>query len=99
MNYNVFFHPLAEKELNSLNKSVKLIVLKQINKISQSPYLGEMLGNKAGLDLTGYRKIYADNKRIRIVYEIIEDDLIVYIIAIGKRDDMEVYKSAFKRIK
>jgi mRNA-degrading endonuclease RelE of RelBE toxin-antitoxin system len=43
-------------------------------------------------------KMYADDKRIRIVYRIWEGTLNVLIIAIGKRDDFEVYKDAEKRL-
>ena len=98
MNYNIIFHPEAKKELDSLDGSVKIKVLKQINKLKTNPILGYDLGNKAGIDLTGYRKLYADKKKIRIVYEIIEDEILVSIIAIGKREDLEVYKTALKRM-
>jgi mRNA interferase RelE/StbE len=56
------------------------------------------LGHKAGLDLTGYRKLYVDNKRIRILYKIISEEILVYIISIGERDKMEVYKKSIKRL-
>ena len=45
----------------------------------------EELGNKNGYDFTGYRKMYACKKQIRIVYSVINDLLLVPIIAIGKR--------------
>jgi hypothetical protein len=54
---------------------------------------------KANLNLTGYRKIYVDNKRVRIVYKIINNTIKVFVIAIGKRDDMEVYKKTAERLK
>ncbi len=37
-------------------------------------------------------------KRIRIVYTIVQNEIVVEIIAIGKRDEMEVYKSAAERL-
>jgi len=37
-------------------------------------------------------------KQLRIVYQIIDDKIIVEIIAIGKRDDMDVYKKASDRL-
>ncbi|MGZ8547881.1 MAG: type II toxin-antitoxin system RelE family toxin [Sulfuricurvum sp.] len=40
--------------------------------------------------------MYAEKKRIRIVYEVIEDEILIRIIAIGQRDDMAVYKTALK---
>ena len=54
------------------------------------------MGNKAGINLEGYFKLYADKKRIRIVYE--EADYTVKVIAIDKREDMEVYRIALERI-
>lgn len=44
--------------------------------------------------MSGYRKMYACKKQIRIVYSVVENVLFVNIIAIGKREDMEVYKTA-----
>jgi mRNA interferase RelE/StbE len=50
------------------------------------------------MDLSEYRKTYVDKKKIRIVYKIVEDKVEVFVITIGKRNDMEVYKNAFLRI-
>jgi len=37
-------------------------------------------------------------KKIRIVYKIVDAKIEVFVVAIGKRDDMEVYETAFKRV-
>ena len=58
----------------------------------------EELGNKNGFDLTGYRKMYACKKQVRIVYSVVENVLLVNIIAIGEREDLEVYESASQRV-
>ncbi|MEK6795030.1 MAG: type II toxin-antitoxin system RelE/ParE family toxin [Spirochaetota bacterium] len=98
MAYEILFHPIAQQELNDLDGSVRQKVIRQIAKLRESPRLGEELGNRAGMNLTGYRKLYVDNRRVRIVYEIIEDEVRVYIIAIGKREDMQVYRDTQRRI-
>jgi len=97
--YKILFHLEAKAELDSLDGSLRLKVLKQIKKLQEKPELGENLGNKAGIDLSDYRKIYVDRKRIRIVYKILEHKIIVYIISIAKREDLNVYKKAQKRLK
>ena len=97
MNYKIKFHPLAEKELNNLDGSVKILVIKQIAKLKNNPDHGEDLGNKQGYDLTGYKKIYVNNKRIRIIYKVEKEKVLIKIIAIGKREDFEVYQDANKR--
>jgi len=50
------------------------------------------------MNLSGFKKVYLAKKRVRIVYEVQEQILVVYIIAIAKRDDMEVYKKANERL-
>jgi mRNA-degrading endonuclease RelE of RelBE toxin-antitoxin system len=35
---------------------------------------------------------------VRIVYKVIDEKIEIFIIAVGKRDDMSVYKTANKRI-
>jgi mRNA interferase RelE/StbE len=51
-----------------------------------------------GMDLTGFRKVYVDKKRIRIIYQMVEERMLVQIIAVGKREGMQVYQKAAKRI-
>ena len=98
MEYEIKFHPAALKEFCELDGSIKKLVKKQLDKLKTSPLLGEELGNKNGYDLSGYRKMYACKKQIRIVYSVVENVLLVNIIAIGKREDMEVYADAAERI-
>ena len=85
MEYKIEFHPAALKEFCELDGSIKKLVKKQLDKLKTSPFLGEELGNKNGYDFTGYRKMYACKKQIRIVYSVINDLLLVPNIAIGKR--------------
>ena len=95
--YKIKYHPLVEKDLKQLNNSIRIEVFKKIKKIERSPELGELLGNKNGLNLTGLRKMYVSKKQVRIVYEIIEDIVVVKVIAIGQREGMEVYMKAQQR--
>ena len=98
MTYKIFFHPAAAHEIAILDNRVRLLVLKQIKKLSLTPILGNELGCKQGIDLSGYRKLYADKKKIRIVYKIIDEQILVQVIAVGKRESLKVYKKAAKRI-
>jgi len=98
MSYKILIHPEAAKEIAALDRSVRLLVLKQIKKLSKMPGLGAQLGNKMGIDLSGYRKIYVDKKKIRIVYKIVEERIVVQIISVGKREGMQVYQNAAKRL-
>lgn len=96
--YTIEFFPEVEDDLKQLDHRVRLLVFKQLNKLSQSPQLGDLLGNKAGMDLSGCRKMYVDHKRVRIVYRIIEEVIVVEVIAIAQRDDMSAYREASQRM-
>ena len=95
--YTIEFHEDVKKDLKELGHSTTALVLKKLQRISQNPLIGNELGNKANNNLAGFRKVYVENKRVRIVYKIIEDKIEVFVIAVGKRDDMEVYKKAKDR--
>jgi len=97
----VEFIPEAAKEYKSLDGSIKKLVDKELEELEKNPYLGEALGNKNNIDLTGYYKIYVYKKIYRIVYRITEDENnieIAEIWGIGKKDKLEIYKNVRKRI-
>jgi mRNA interferase RelE/StbE len=94
------FIPEAKNDYKSLDGSVKKQVNEKIDKLKDDAYIGEELGNKNNIDLTGYYKIYVAKKKYRIVYRIVKDEIeIIEIWGIGKRDKLEVYKDVGKRIK
>jgi len=95
--YKIIYHPLVEEDLKQLNNSVRIEVFKKLEKIKISPELGQLLGNKNNMNLSGLRKVYVAKKQVRIIYEIIDDVLVVKVIAIGKREAMQVYSEAHKR--
>ena len=91
------FYDEAKKDLSKLNKSIQDLFVKKLAQIIRNPEIGKDLGHKNNLNLAGLKKVYFDNKRYRIVYEIKEQEIIIHIIAIGKRDNMKVYKEASQR--
>ena len=96
--YQLKLHPKIEDDLKELDSSLQIKVFKKLNQIQNSPELGLPLGNKNNMNLSGFRKVYVAKKRVRIVYEVQNEELLIYAIAIGKRDDMEVYKKANERL-
>ena len=96
--YDLKLHPKIEDDLKELDKTVQIQVFKKLKQRQQSPQLGLPLGNKNNMNLSGFKKVYVAKKRVRIVYEIQDDELLIYTIAIGKRNDMEVYKKANERL-
>ena len=44
--YKIIYHPLVEKDLKKINNSIQIEIFKKLEKIKQSPELGQLLGNK-----------------------------------------------------
>ena len=99
MNFDIQFIPEAVKDYKLLDGSIKKIVNEKIEKLKENPFLGEPLGNKNNVDLTGFYKIYAAKKSYRIIYRVLDNAIeVVEIWGIGKRDKLEIYKTIGKRV-
>jgi len=96
--YSVLLIEEAREDFRRLDRRVQIQVAKLLKQLESNPYKGEHLGNKAGIDLTGYYKLYADKKKIRIVYTVLEKEIVVKVIAIGPRQEMIVYHEAIRRL-
>jgi mRNA interferase RelE/StbE len=100
MNCIIRFIPEAVEDYKSLDGSIKKLINEKIERLKNNPFIGEELGNKNNLDLTGFYKIYVAKKTFRIVYRIIDDEIIIVEIwGIGKRDKLEIYKNIRKRLR
>lgn len=103
MAYKVKLTEYAQKDFDDLDGSVKKEAAKALRKLATSPEYGMMLGNKHGINLSGCYKLYFNDRKNRIVYTLftIEEESgeqIVRVVAIGPRDDLEVYKTVADRI-
>lgn len=98
MAYKIRLIPEAEKDFARLDKSLQIQIANKIEKLADNPFLGEPLGNKYGIDLTGFFKLYAIKKKYRIVYRLIGETIeLIEIVGIGKRDKEKIYRILSKR--
>lgn len=102
--WEIVYIEAAVKDLQDLDGSVRKQVLRAIEKVAQNPQpkseggYGNPLGNRNGLNLTGYMKIKLRDVGIRVVYRTEEVNGVMRIIIIGARSDDEVYRLAVQRI-
>lgn len=96
--YKLKFHPLIKKDLQKLDKQSQILLTKKLKQVLFSPELWKDLWNIANINLTWYKKIYFNSKKMRIVYKVQNHELIIYVISVWKRDNMEVYKKALERL-
>ncbi len=93
--YRLLFLPSALKEWQALDGSVKEILRKLLQKRLNSPHAP---GAALHGDLIGCYKTKLRKQGIRLVYRVEEQALIVMVMAVDKREDSAVYRSAMERL-
>jgi len=93
MSYKIKFLPSALKEWKKLAPPIQAQFKKKLKERSTNPR------NKAS-QLRGFKDVYKIKLRsagYRLVYEVNDADIVVYVIAVGKRDRGLVYSKAEER--
>ena len=93
MSYKLKFLPTALKEWKNLDNSIRMQLKKKLEERLESPHV-------PGSQLSGFKNHYKIKLRTsgyRLVYEVIDEEIYVLVIAIGKRDKNMVYKKAKER--
>jgi addiction module RelE/StbE family toxin len=99
----VVIRPEANEDLRNLTStSAQWEAAKYILRLERQPYLGQRLEHLAQTgDMSDCRKIYIDERRYRIVYRLLPDEkepAQVDVIAVGRRERLEVYIEAARRL-
>ena len=94
MVYQLQFIPTAEKEWRKLGATVRKQFAKKLEERLVEPHIA----SARLFDLPGCYKIKLAKSGYRLVYQVIDDRIIVRIIAVGKRERRAVYKEAAKRV-
>ena len=95
MSYKLKFLPTALKEWKKLDNSVQKQFKKKLQERLENPFVqsSQLFG------FENHYKIKLKASGYRLVYEVINDELCILVIAIGKRSKNTVYKKAHKRKK
>lgn len=93
MTYKLDFLEEALAEWNKLNPSIKQPLKKKLIKVLENPRIPK---NK----LSGHPNRYKIKLRsigYRLVYEVVDDEVVVIVIAVGRRENNAVYDDANSR--
>ena len=94
MTYELAFDPRALKEWHKLGDTVKIQFKKKLAEVLSSPRI-----ESARLhDLPDCYKIKLRSSGYRMVYQVREERVTVFVVAVGKRERMAVYQQADKRL-
>ena len=93
MSYKLKFLPTALKEWKKLDSTVQVQFKKKLKERLESPHIPRS-------QLSGFENHYKIKLRssgFRLVYEVVDKEIYILVIAVGKRDKNMVYKKAQKR--
>ena len=95
MKWEVLYHPEVEEDLTCVGHGAARRIVKKIDKkLTTEPLqFGDPLSGNLGM----FRKLRIGD--YRVVYQVIEKKVIVYVLAVCPRRDKEVYRDAVSRLK
>lgn len=94
MSYEIEFYEAALNEWQQLDATVRMQLKKKLSKLVQEPH--RPANRLRGLE--GCYKIKLRSAGIRLVYKVEDGELIILVIAVGKRDKNAVYDAALERL-
>lgn len=94
--YRLKFVPDAWREWQALDGSIKHALKPLLAKRLQNPHVPGALLHR---ELAGCYKIKLLKHGYRLVYVVEDDELVVLVLSVGKRENNAAYLAATKRIK
>lgn len=95
MTYKLKFLPSAKREWDNLDNSIKVQFKSKLKKCLENPHIpskrlrGFDCAYKIKLRSAGYRLVYEDD----------DQEIVVFVILVGKRENNEIYNKARNRTK
>ena len=94
MTFKLVFKHAAKKEWDSLDSTIRAIFANKLKERIVEPRVESSRLN----GMKDCYKIKLRRQGYRLVYQVREDELIVSVVAVGKRERNQVYKMAIKRV-
>ena len=94
MTYKLKFLPLAKKEWDKLAEPLKKQFKNKLAERLENPHVPSD-------KLRGYESVYKIKLRTagyRLAYEVLDNEVVVYVLAVGKRDKNAIYKKLASRL-
>lgn len=94
MSYTIEFIPSSEKEFRKLSIELRTQFVEKLKERAENPRI-------ESAKLRGMKdcyKIKLRNAGYRLVYQVIDERIVVKVIAVGKRERSEVYQRAKARL-
>jgi mRNA interferase RelE/StbE len=94
MTWEIIYHKDVDNDLKSVGPAAAKRIMRTINeKLTKAP---EKFGAPLSNNLKDFRKLRIGD--FRVVYQVLNKKVIVFVLAVGPRRDKEIYRSASNRM-
>lgn len=97
--YKIKITKIAAANLQQIEKTAQIQIIIKIEQLKDEPIL---IGKPLKGPLKEYRSVRAAGQRYRVIYKVLEDEIIVIVVAVGIRKDgdkKDIYELMKKYIK
>lgn len=95
MTYSLEFDQRALKEWQKLGDTIRQQFKKKLGEILENPRIE---ANRLR-ELPGCYKVKLRNAGYRLIYQVIDQEVVVFVVAIDKRENEAAYRKASERLK
>lgn len=94
MSWRVLYHPEVDEDLQAVGPAAARRIVRAIDaKLTRAP---EQFGAPLSGNLAEFRKLRIGD--YRVVYQIVNKQVVVFVLAVGPRRDKEIYRMAANRL-
>jgi len=93
--YGVIFRPRAKKAWDKLDHALRIQFAKRLDERRRNPRIPSAA-------LSGMRDCYKIKLRAagyRLVYQVVDDKIVILVLAVGRRERNEVYEEAARELR
>ncbi|ANC00665.1 RelE toxin [Pseudomonas putida] len=94
MTYSLEFDARALKEWRKLGDTVRQQLKKKLVAVLENP---RVEANRLS-DLPDCYKVKLRSSGYRLVYQVVEQQVVVFVVAVGKREREEIYRAVAERV-
>lgn len=94
MTYEIEFDERALKEWEKLGANIRQQFKKKLEKLTANP---KIVANKLR-DMPDCYKVKLRASGYRLIYQVIDDRIVILVLAVGKRERNQAYNTAIQRL-
>ena len=95
MNYRMIQHVHFKEDWQRLPLAIREQLKKKLVKVLENPHIPK---NRLNGELASCYKIKLLKAGVRLIYQVSDEDVVILLVTVGKREDRAAYETAIQRV-